>query len=393
MQTDTDTEFDLEVDTDAEGDFFDSGRPGLEVRDHRVAIIRTSDRATWRRCRRKHSWTYSRGANLRPRSEAPQFWLGSGMHFALEDYHGYRNYTHPRDALAAYSQAISASGIILPADHRDLLELGQGMLDYYEAWLETREPLQTLWIDGVPQVEVNFYVELPKDDLAKYCPRSVLDTFSRILYSVTFDRVIIDPYNRLWLMEYKSAKNFQHFHLDTDSQVTSYLWAASLKYRNHELAGCIYQQHKKQVPTSPPFLASTGMFSVSKRLKTTYALYHTALRNLYGSSQKSWPAPNLAYLEYLREQETQEQDSLIRRDWPERNQRQIQAEYQKILMETGEILNPNTPIYPNPMWQCAWDCPFVFPCVQYDAGEDYLATLRNDMMPRDAAETRWRDYL
>lgn len=392
-----DDEFDLETFNEDDLDFLEGSKsaiyaPGEQTGD-RTIVIRTSDRATFRRCRRKHSWSFSGGQNLRPQSESGPFWLGSGLHFALEDFHGYRYFQYARDALKAYAEATTHTGLDLPQEAGELLELGQGMLDYYEAWLETRESLNTLWINGEPQVEVQIHIELPKEDLIRYCPQHVLDLYDRILYQMTLDRVAIDVYSRLWLVEYKSAKNFQHFHLDTDGQVNAYSWGITLRYPNHEIAGVCYQQHKKQVPKAPEFLKSTKLFSTSKRQKTTYALYRTALRNLYGPTADRWPEPNRMYLDYLIQQESQDKDNLIRRDFVERNTSQIQSEYQKILMETSEIINPDTLLYPNPTWNCGWDCSFQLPCVHYDSGLDWQSELRSYTIPRDQKEIQWRQFL
>ena len=403
MADDDDEEFSLETfGKDSEPDLFEAYRDSLSPdiklshrggRQEKVAIIRTSDRITYRRCRRKWNWADSKRGNLRPTFESGPFWLGSGFHFALEDYHGYRKFEHPRDALQAYWDATRQTGIELPSDVEELAHLGKGMCDYYEIWLKNREPLNTLVINGEPQVEVNFYIEIPKEHLLPYCLPSVLSLYDRIIYSVTIDRVIVDSYNRIWTVEYKSAKQYNWFHLDTDCQVSAYAWAAHIKYPMHEIAGTIYQQHKKQLLQPPAFLGSTRMYSVSKRQKTSYALYLGALRNLYGNDYGKFPEPNRLFLDYLQEQETQDQDILIKRDYVERNRSQIDAEYQKILMETGEMLNPSLPLYPNPTRDCSWDCPFNSACVGVDAGEDWTQQLYETTMKRDLPTHNWRRFL
>lgn len=393
-----DEEFDFDVQGLAELDPFEEAR-GLNEQDKenqknaRVAIIRTSDRITYRRCRRKWDWSHSSRGNLRAQLEAGPLWLGSGLHFAFEDFHSYKYFEHPRDALVAYYDATELTDLIQPQDKDELLDLGSQMLDYYESWLQTREPLNTLYINGEPQVEVNFHIEIAREHLAKFCPEYILELYDRVLYSITLDRVIEDPYNRLWTVEYKSAKNFLWAHLDTDAQVTAYAWGARLKYAGRDIAGTIYQQHKKQILQPPAFLASTRMFSTSKRQKTSYSLYLNALRNLYGSSSAAFPEPNLMFLEYLKEQETTDADDLIKRDYIERNEEQCNSEYQKILMEVSEMLNPNLNLYPNPTRDCSWDCPFNSACIGLDAGEDWSHQLQSATTKRDTDATNWRQFL
>jgi hypothetical protein len=272
------------------------------------------------------------------------------------------------------------------------------MLDYYEAWLETREPLQTLWINNEPQVEVNFHIELPKEELIKVIVKSgrspdFLNQYRQILYSITLDRVVIDAYQRLWTQEFKTAKQYQWFHLETDPQVSAYYWGTHLKYPGREIAGTIYQQFKKQLAAPPKFLGSTSLFSTSKRQKTTFALYRTALQGLYGPDKEIWPQPNRDFLEYLRLQETQDTDFLIKRDFVERSPPQLESEYRKILQEASEILDPNLPLYPNPTRDCSWDCPFNLACIHYDSGLDWQHELNQKMIKRDSPQALWRQFL
>src|SRR5690348_3014935 len=87
---------------------FDLGQdPDLEeltgiTQDARVAIIRTSDRSNFRRCRRRWNWQSHLRGNLTPIETASPLWFGSGFHYALEDFHGPRKFQHARDAFKAY---------------------------------------------------------------------------------------------------------------------------------------------------------------------------------------------------------------------------------------------------------------------------------------------------
>jgi PD-(D/E)XK nuclease superfamily len=395
MDLDTD-DFDLQAFEASEPDFMLESKYGVQTSERApgAAIIRTSDRITFRRCRRKWNWYYSGRHNLRPQNESAPFWLGSGIHFSMEDFHGYNKYGHPAEALAAYEQATRKSGLIMPDDTNELLDLGQGMLNYYESWLANRDPLQTLWVDGEPQVEVNVLIEIPKEDLLQAgCPQRILDLYTAIYYSMTFDRTVIDDYRRLWLIEYKSAKNFAWHHFETDQQVSSYMWGMGIKYPEYPIAGTCYQQHKKQVPEPPAFLSQTKRFSTSKRMKTTYAMYSTALANLYGRSPSNWPEPNRLYLEWVLSQETETADSLIKRDYVERNEHQIRNEYSKMLLEISEMLDPDIRLYPNPTRDCRWDCPFNLPCIHLDSGADWVSELQRSTIDRSSDETNWRQYL
>lgn len=388
-----------------EVDLFDGARDALDLRlankkelkdeGKRIAVIRTSDRINYRRCRRRWNWSHSSRGNLQSASASAPLWLGTGLHFCFEDFHGYRYFKHPRDALSAYLRACKKANSPIPDDVEDNLDLGRNMMDYYELWLESRDPLKTLVEgEGEPQVEANFHIEIPKEDLSPYIRHhTILDRIDQILYSITIDRVTIDPFGRLWAVEYKSAKRYEWFHLDTDPQVTAYAWGMHLRYPDYEIAGTVYQQHKKQTLQPPKFLSSTKQFSTSKGQKTSLALYVGALRNLYGSSESKWPEDNRRFVEFLKTQESDIEDSLIRRDFVERSPAQIQAEYRKMLPEIAEMLDPNLPLYPNPTRDCSWQCPFNTACVEMDQGGDWFHLLHGNTMSRTAPQTYWRDHL
>jgi hypothetical protein len=356
---------------------------GLSFPD-RVAIVRTSDRMTFRRCRRKFNWWYVHRNNLTKKETPGYFWFGTGFHFALEDYHGYRRFPSPSDAFMAFTDACRRTpGFPIPQDYDELVELGQGMMAYYEEWLETRDPLVTLEIDGVPQVEVNFQIPIPIDpDLLRSWG------YDRAVYVGTIDRVVIDDLGQLWPGDYKTAKIIQTSHIDTDPQISAYCWAMRHIY-NMPVGGFFYMQFKKTVPHEPAFLKSTSSFSVAKNQNTTYALYRKALQNAYGDVNRA-PTPNIQYLNYLQSQETEKADSLIRFDTIERNQNQIESEGLKILQETLEMLNPDLPLYPNPTRDCSWDCGFREACIGMDSGLDWEHELELTTVDREEEVTSWR---
>src|SRR5688572_12675352 len=94
-----------------------------------VAIIRTSDRGTFKRCRRKWGLSSHLQHNRVFNNQIQYFWFGSGGHYALEDYHGYNYYKHPAEAFRAYilAQRRFAQAnkyVILPPDINELESLG-----------------------------------------------------------------------------------------------------------------------------------------------------------------------------------------------------------------------------------------------------------------------------
>lgn len=352
----------------------------------RIAVIRTSDRIQYKMCRRKWGWGSHLRSNLGSNRVASPLWLGSGVHFALEDYHGPNIYGHPADALKAYYIAFKRSGKSMPDNYSEDMELGIAMMRYYVMWLVGRDPLTTYIRDGVPQIEVPFKIEIPLD-------KALLEAngYDQCIYSGTIDRVIIDQFGQLWVDEYKTAKQFEVNHLQTDPQITTYHWAASILYPDMPVAGVVYQQHKKAVPNEPRILKN-GNLSVAKNQGTTHRMYRAKVIEHYGSIEKA-PSDVIACMNSLAVHEGPDNDGFIRRDWVERNAHQAQAETEKILMEAEEMVRQDLPLYPNPTRQCPYFCSFLSACVSMDDGGDWEQELADTTLVREPMYDGWRKHL
>jgi len=353
----------------------------------RTAIIRTSDRGNFKRCRRRWHWSSHLRQNLTSKESASPLWYGSGFHFAMEDFHGLREYSHPVEAFEAYVKAtyaqVKGSNRLLPSDWPELVQLGRGMLSYYaDTWLVARDPLKTYIHEGRPQVEVNALIPLP----IKH------PDYDQILYGATLDRVVIDDDGWLWIVDYKTAKRIQTQFFQTDPQISAYCWLASQLY-GKPIRGFIYQQHRKDVPIDPRVVGS-GKVSIStaKGQLTTHRHYRRCLINLYGDVLNA-PQENVDFLNWLNEQETSTQDKFVRRDFVYRNEHQIEAEGAKIMMEVPDMLNKDLPLYPNPTRECGHMCNFNSACISLDDGSDWEDELRMGFRMKDADFDSWRKYL
>lgn len=343
--------------------------------------IRTSDRGSFRRCRRRWGWSSHLRHNLESNTTAEPLWTGTGIHFALEDFHGWNKFGHPVKAFRAFVEAWKRSPLELPGAWKEEVILAEGMMNHYhDHWLPTRDPLQTYWLNDEPQVEVQFEILLPCQTIDG----------EEIVYSGTIDRMIIDQYNRLWVLDYKTAKNIVTTHLEIDQQMTSYSWAADSIYEL-PLAGGIYQQHKKAIPEEPRWLGS-GHYSTAKDQKTTHHHYREALLKLYNTLESA-PPDNIRFLNVLAEREQPESDGFIQRNLLSRNEHQISAEGEKILLEVPEMVNSNTPLYPNPTRDCSWDCNFFQACISMDDGSDWEFEIENTTKKRPSQEESWRNHL
>lgn len=351
----------------------------------RVAVLRSSDRISFKRCRRRWGWQSHLRGNLTTKEGVAPLWFGSGFHYALEDFHGLREYEHPVKAFEAYVKATykqaKQTPKRLPFDWPQLVVLGRGMLSYYaDLWLQARDPLKTFVWEGKPQVEVNVLVPVPYES----------PHYDKVYYAVTMDRVVEGDDGFLYIVDYKTAKRIQTQFYQTDPQISAYCWVASRLY-NRPIGGFIYQQHRKDVPDEPRVLGD-GTVSVSRTQLTTHRMYRRSLLNIYGDVVKA-PKQNIEFLNWLNEIETSSQDRYVRRDWIYRNEYQIESEGAKILMECADMLNLDLPLYPNPIRECGNMCPFNNACVSMDDGGDWEHELETAFMPKDNNFESWRKYL
>lgn len=368
----------------------------------RAVIIRTSDRIAFKSCRRKWGFSSHLKRNLGAKKLAAPLWFGSAIHYALEDYHGWNKFGHPREAFKAYCLATAKNYLRdLPPDAQEHYELGKILMDYYvHDWLEGygRKPDETYWEvnpeTGIlePQVEVNFEIPIPMEMLPehvqRWCREMGIDV---VLYRGTIDRVVVDEYGHLWVDEYKTAKIFQNQHYMTDPQVTTYVWACSQIY-DRPVVGVIYHQFIKKIPKPPPILSS-GAISTASTLVTSVPLYRRALEEMYGEVRMA-PSKNQQFLTDLMKSETEDRDRYIIRERIPRNNFQLQHEALKILLEMEDMLNPNLPLYPNPTRDCSRMCSFLTPCVNMDDGSDWEALLEDAYASRDQdADRLWRRRL
>lgn len=343
--------------------------------------IHTHDRIRYKRCRRKWYLGSALGRYLVPKDQPANIhlWLGTGFHFALEDYHGYNRFGDPVEALAAYYSAFRPDE--LPTDAEDSIALGMGMLAHYKNWLKQRNIYETLWLDGEPQVEVK--IELELTELSKLAGKPVI-------FRGTIDRVVVDAYGNWWVQDYKTAATIDTNKLATDPQIGNYVWAAEQHYQR-EIAGMVYTQFAKKVPR-PPKILTNGTLSVDQRQKTTHGLYREALLQYYPDGK--FPSKYVEFLNKLAEAETPEGDEFIRSDEVARNLHAKESTYKHMCAEVREMIDPDLPIYPNPTRDCIWDCSeFRTICLAMDEGDDWEYLIEQFYQSKEEEDESWQERI
>jgi len=372
------------------GELFDRPATAVEDKgDHVVLEVHNGDRVTYRRCRRKFMFQSRLRENLiaisTPRGP---LWLGSGFHFALEDFHGHNRFGDPRRAFDAYVEAHPPEE--LPEDVDKLVVLGNGMLEYYvDLWLPRRQATmpQTLWVNGEPQVEV--HVQIPVTELIQPWLLDILQEKHgkrvEVVIFQTFDKIEIDQEGRIWGVDYKTAKQMTPVNdLQRLPQGKQYYWGGRWFYGD-AFEGMTWQQHLKSVP-EPPELLKSGDFSVNKSQHTTYSMYRKALIDQFGKVPKGY----VEILNILASRENDEGDRYIRRDTLRWSPMQGFSEEEALTAELHEMLDPNLPIYPNPTRDCNWDCPFSPISQAMDDGSDFDYLLETEFMRYQGYRDDWR---
>lgn len=352
--------------------------------EERLAIMRTSDRASFKRCRRRWNWSSPLRENRTLRDNPSYFWIGTGGHFAMEDYHGRNYFLHPVEAFRAYVDACKEAqrihGYGLPDDWEEQSNMAEGILNHYLLWGQNRDTLETAYINGVPQVEITFHVPLP------YKPPP---GFSEVVYQFTLDRLVIID-GEYWILDWKFYKDFSSSNLEYDQQLTAYIWAAQACF-DLPIAGGILHEFKKKLPKEPKIL-SNGKLSTAKTQGTTHGLYREALINMFGAVDKA-PKANITCLNDLAMRESADRDDFIKRTKTRRTQAQLEAEGSKIMMELEDMCNPDLPLYPNPTRDCSWDCQLQDICLMVDRDDDWSFALNETTVQRTQEAGEWRQYL
>jgi hypothetical protein len=242
----------------------------------------------------------------------------------------------------------------------------------------------------------------PSEDNTVYTYHTDPENFVEVVvvpihYHGTIDRIVVDKYGRWWLLDYKTAKGGADTNkLDTDDQISAYMWAAE-QWFQHPIQGFIYLQLTKDV-ARPPKRLKDGSFSVEKKQKTTYALAKQAMIDEYGTINKV-PNKYIDFLNCLAEKESAEGDRFIRWDFVKRSRAQIITTYKHIMGEVEDMIDSNKYLYPNPTRDCIWDCPLRDVCLAVDDDREeeakFILETSYEQRPRgeEGKEPEWKEKL
>ena len=396
--------------------------------------IRTSDRRTFRRCLRKWDFQSSLRGNWQHigTEQNINFWFGSAIHFSMEDYHGENKFGDPRKAFWAYYQAFPTDELPMGAEAH--YELGMAMLSYYLTWYKRHNDVtefETALVDPETHQLYNPH-QVKKTDRMEYAveqsfilplstyvavdvngnirkaffnvqdPSCISFTYKGvecdivpICYHGTMDRIVCDKYGRYWILDYKTAKGADTNKLDTDDQISAYLWAFE-KWFGIKPYGFIYLQLTKEAVQEPKRLKN-GELSVDKKQKTTYSLLKQEIINDYGTVNAA-PAKLIQFLNHMASIESPEGDRFIRWDFVKRTPEQIRSTEEHIIGELRHMLWDDLYCYPTPTRDCIWDCPCRDLCLALDrkdeiAVNEFMQNFEQRPRNEDGNLDPWRENI
>lgn len=396
--------------------------------------IRTSDRRTFRRCLRKWDFQSSLRGNWQHigTEQNINFWFGSAIHFSMEDYHGENKFGDPRKAFWAYYQAFPADELPMGAEVH--YELGMAMLSYYLTWYKRHNDVagfETALVDPETHQLYNPH-QVKKTDKMEYAveqsfilplstyvavdvsgnirkaffnvqdPSCISFTYNGvecdivpICYHGTMDRIVCDKYGRYWILDYKTAKGADTNKLDTDDQISAYLWAFE-KWFGIKPYGFIYLQLTKEAVQEPKRLKN-GELSVDKKQKTTYSLLKQEIINDYGTVNAA-PDKLIQFLNHMASIESPEGDRFIRWDFVKRTPEQIKSTEEHIMGELHHMLWEDLYCYPSPTRDCIWDCPCRDLCLALDrkdetAVNEFMQNFEQRPRNEDGNLDPWRENI
>lgn len=394
--------------------------------------IRTSDRRTFRRCLRKWDFQSSLRGNWQHKGTEQNinFWFGSAIHFSMEDYHGENRFGDPRKAFWAYYQAFPTDELPMGAEAH--YELGMAMLSYYLTWYKRHNDVtgfETAYVDPETHqlfdphttkktASMNYAVEqsfiLPLNTwVAIDVDGNIAETYFvepedknividgkvhdvvPVCYHGTMDKIVCDKYGRYWILDYKTAKGADTNKLDTDDQISAYLWAFE-KWFGIRPYGFIYLQLTKEAVQEPRRLKN-GELSIDKKQKTTYSLLKQEIINDYGSV-KDAPDKLIQFLNHMASIESPEGDRFIRWDFVKRTPEQIVSTEEHILGELRQMLWKDLYCYPSPTRDCIWDCPCRDLCLAMDrkdetAISEFMVNFEQRPRNEDGNLDPWRENI
>ena len=345
-----------------------------------MTAIRTSERITFKKCRRLWDYTSQNRMALEPVRMHNALSFGIDIHVGLQHYYDPNfwdldDQSKTERAIIAFGTSIemrrkqekqaSLGGITVERDQEldEQQDLGAGMLRHYGQWAPARD--REL---GLTPISVEQAIKVPIGEFQG----------EPVYYQARIDMVARHGDGHIYLWDYKTTASISDNYgfLDLDTQIGSYFWIYEQAFG--ELPkGMVYNELLKTVP-KPPKQLKNGSLSKDKRQHTTLELYLKEIDRLGLDSE-----PYSDILALLAEK----QDRYFSRTLVNRTPAEVAAQSQYIRAEVVDMLYDPS-IYPNPSKMHCNGCAFLVPCMTRNEGEDdsYLLTDAGLYRPRESED-------
>src|SRR5690625_1434726 len=318
----------------------------IEAKADKDLLTSYSRQRTLLRCPKRFEYNYVK--NIRRIIDEDKFLFGSAVHEFLDAYYGSMVNAV---SLSAKSFNRTHSYAIGKKAFRDYIQnnfpdtdeaneqaiLAEKVIENYHDWSAKNDDFIVLG------TEVEFDVDLG----------------SGRLFRGFFD-MVVQINDKIWVMEHKTANRIQTEHIERDSQVSSYIWAARKK--GIPLEGVIYNTLRKAVPEKPRLLKN-GTLSKARHQNVTYETYLEAIHE-NGMDEEDYED----ILEHLKGLE----NPFFSREYTTRTETAIENTELDILQTEDlkhALLKAN--VFPrNITRDCSWDCPFAELCLLDMEGSD-----------------------
>ncbi len=346
-------------------------------------VIRSSDRAMFKRCRRAWDLGSRSRQNYELAQPARVFDFDQAMHDALALYYFPGMWAWNREIVvpmvldgfvrsmekqrAACLEARALSDEEEEAWSADL-DLGQEMLEHYFVWAPTIDRFEPI------RVASDFEVNIPDpgrpgQDLGAPGTMPLLP----IRYRGRCDVLALDGYDAYWIIDHRIAGETwaDLDQLLLDEEGVAACWALQHFDPGMKIAGVIYNELRKAVPTEPRAAAIPSCSVLTKPDVVQKLLPRLPSRGLYKQAVRD-PEHRVE----------QQGNVFFRRTAIARSQTELENAGRQIALEALEIADPDRPPYANPVWETCSACTYRPPCMAMNEGADAGAILESSYRKR-----------
>jgi PD-(D/E)XK nuclease superfamily len=404
-----------------------------------IIPLHTSDRATFKDCRRRWAWSSPAQSNLVPKTSVHgvymPFHFGTGIHYALQHFYNpvlkedpevtfdtwwnlqwnggeihedeLDQFADRNPQFSTSSQTWSIEGLVdlLPVPDYDNFEmhhqLGMGMMRFYKEYAEQEDDfvvVATEHLFSVPVLDPHTNKPLymadtrtmpedwePTDEENMFGPLMTGHNMYKQVHARGRMDLIVYSENtgNFAIIDHKTTdKQLEDeifAHTDLDEQCSTYIWAAELEAKLYDLPykeiAGIVYQKIRKAFPRPPTILKAGTPSLNRQTESTTAQMFSDFIKEAGMTSL-FEADEKMQAYY--NYLVEKGDKQFIRRWPvTRNSTQKENTGLSIYMEAMDMLD-NPRIYKNATerWSCT-KCPFRAPCLAVEAGYDYKAMLED----------------